>query len=157
MYYLALQEKRYKLITRSKLIQSIGSLICQLLLYPIGSLGLIFGFIISNASGFEKLLINEIKYIKKDFLIKIRSVPNTLIGYRDFGFYVTLSSLLEVIGNHGPRLIIFYLFGQKELGFIGMAIGLYNVPIYLSQNTIDTNIQRFYSDTVNNLISQSIN
>ena len=152
LYYLALLEKQYSLITLSKLKQSIGSFLFHLLLYPIGSIGLIVGYIISNGSGFESLFIKQIKYIKKDFYKKINYIPNTLKRYKDFGLYLTLSSLLSCIGNHLPRLIFLEFFGQTGLGFIGLAIGLYNIPIYLAQNTINT----FFICDVNELSSKGL-
>tara|TARA_A100001388_G_scaffold277253_1_gene267636 strand:+ start:9749 stop:11026 length:1278 start_codon:yes stop_codon:yes gene_type:complete len=147
LYYLAVKRKKFKSISISKLIQSIGCFFTQIIFSSTGSIGLILGFIILNSSGFEFSLFKILKIKLKRFRKNILSIPKIVKKYKDFGFYLTLSSIIESLGNEFPKIIILNAFGQESLGFLGLSISLYNIPIFISNNSLGT----FFIGNVNNL------
>ena len=147
LYYLAIKKKKFNSISNSKLIQSLGCLLSQIIFFPIGSIGLIIGFIILNSSGFESSFFSILKLKIKRFKKNLKTIPSTIKKYKDFGFYLTLSGIIESIGNEFPKILILNAFGQDSLGFLGLSISLYNIPIFVATNSFGT----FFIGNVNNL------
>jgi len=147
LYYYAIKKQAFKSISRSKLIQSIGALISQLILFPTGSIGLIVGYIILNSAGFEGYYFYFLKISFRSIKKYLLNIPYIIKKYSDFGFYLFLSSIVEQIGTNLPKILILNAYGQEILGFLGLSISLYNIPIFIALNSFGT----FFIGNVNNL------
>jgi O-antigen/teichoic acid export membrane protein len=128
----ALREKAFKLITSTKITQSIASAVFKIFLATVGikPLGLFIGHIAQEYAGigrlFTRLLKRKPTFFKRFSWKEIKSVA---IRYKDFPLIQSWSQLLLSVGGQAPVIFIGALFGANVVGIFGLAQNMINMPM----------------------------
>lgn len=137
-YWLS-REKRFNIISKSKVGRAISGSLVQLLCGWGGvySLGLIIGHIIISGAGVIRQSYNivktDFKLIKR---INLKSVYNVSLEYKRFAFYSSLGALFNSVGAHVPILIIAAFAVNSEAGFLMLATRVVSSPISLIGSSV---------------------
>lgn len=130
--YWAIRRKIYPILSRTKLIQSAsGSLFSTGtgLLYK-GPLGLIVGGIISQSAGIL-MLWKDIAALKSKEHLKIsaKEIYNIAFEFKQFPFYSSGASLLNIAGLVLPPVILSFLYGPVIAGYFAIAFKVVTLPM----------------------------
>jgi O-antigen/teichoic acid export membrane protein len=137
------KEKKFKLITKSKIYQSSLSSIIKLTLGYLGltNFGLMLGHISLEGSGsiiiFRKFLHNNLNFYKA---INFTTIKNLLNKYKKFPIMQLPSQLLLVSSNNLIVFVFSFIFGIETLGFYALAVSLLNAPL----NVIGQSVSQVY-------------
>ena len=132
--YWMTREKEFKLITKTRMTQSITGTTTQLGFGYIGltPLGLIIGQVFNEGAGIFALLKYFFKKNKKIFSrVSIKSLKVTFKCFDSFPKYSTWEALTNSAGIQLPVLIIAALAIGPEAGFLMLAMRLLSAPISL--------------------------
>lgn len=137
------KEKKFKLITKSKIYQSSFSSVIKLIFgyFGLTNVGLMIGHITLESSGiiiiFRSFLQNNLNFYKK---IKYSIIKNLLIKHKKFPIFQLPSQLLMVSSNNLIIFLIPLLFGVESLGLYALAISILNAPL----NVIGQSVSHVY-------------
>jgi len=137
------KEKKFKLITKSKIYQSSFSSVIKLIFgyFGLTNVGLMIGHITLESSGiiiiFRSFLQNNLNFYKK---IKYSIIKTLLIKYKKFPIFQLPSQLLMVSSNNLIIFLIPLLFGVESLGLYALAISILNAPL----NVIGQSVSHVY-------------
>ncbi len=167
--YWAIRKKRFKIIARTKINQSIFGVSTQIGLGVLGAkpFGLLFGAIIKRASGFISLL--KIVLEDKHFFaqINLKKLKLAIKRYKKFPLISSQSALLNVLGLNLPILLFAHFYGAKKVGFFSLTLLVVNIPlttlgralsqVFISESSelVKTNIRelkRLYFKIIRNLL-----
>ena len=148
-YDIALQwsfrNRDYRIITRTRISQSIASNINTVLfgLIGFGPIGLLLGFIIGQSAGITSLVSPLVKDKKLLSRVSINRLKYVMKRYKNFPLYSAPSNYVYTAGNEIPVLLLTAFFGSSVIGLFGLA----NRIIRLPMNLIGTSVaQVFYSE-----------
>ena len=142
----AIRGKKFNLITRTTISQSISSSLIKvgfgyLALIP---LGLFIGKIVETFSGIGSLLLSFLKekprFYKNYSWQKLKFVA---VKYKKFPLIQTWSNLLLSLSSQLPILFIGALYGSNILGLFALAMSMISLPMTLIGNSIS---QVYYSE-----------
>lgn len=133
-FYLNLRDERYSLLSKVRFLQSFSSIIIQLTLYKFGVVGLILGFVGSQAAGLLSLKKN-INEGFNPFPSKLR-IFAVIKKFKTFPLFSTFSALLSSLGQNLPVIIIGYFYGVSAAGLYFMAFRLVSSPVSIVNNAI---------------------
>lgn len=141
-----LRKRNYKVISRTKVSQSLASNFTKIILGLIGfgPVGLIFGVIIGNSAGITSLVSPIIK--KERVLlsnIKFKRLKKVARRYVKFPIFSAPNNFVNTITNSIPALLLTSLFGPSSAGFYGLANTVTHIPMSLIGSSIS---QVFYSE-----------
>jgi O-antigen/teichoic acid export membrane protein len=142
LYYWSIRKKQYKMIASAKIIQSITTLICQIVLFPFGYFSLIIGNLVGYASSIFTLFPQFITEIKSIRFSKIETWE-AIRKYKQFPIYSTWSALLSTAGRQLPPVLFASFFGISAAGFYVLAHRVLALPITVIGNAIGS---VFFSD-----------
>lgn len=142
------RDRNYKVITRTKISQSVSSNIAKVVLglMKIGPIGLILGVIIGQSAGIASLanpLIKKKRILSSISLYKLKFV---LKRYKNFPLYSAPSNYVYTAGSNLPVVFLTALFGSAVTGLFGLANGIIRLPMDLIGNSV---AQVFYSEAAN--------
>jgi len=129
-----LRQKQFRIITRTKLNQSISSSVIKIGLgtIKIGPWGLFLGQIAQEAAGigtlFSRLLKARPTIFKSFSWDNIRNVAKR---YKNFPLVQSWSQLLLALSSQLPVLLLATLYGPKAAGIFGLANSMVNLPMDL--------------------------
>lgn len=139
------RERNYKVITRTKITQSVGANLSKLILgvIKLGPIGLILGNIIGQSTGITSLFFPIIK--RKELLsqISFKNLKQMLKRYKNFPLYSAPSNYVYTLGNNIPAILLTSLFNSTITGFFGLANSIINLPMDLIGTSV---AQVFYSE-----------
>lgn len=142
------RDRNYKVITRTKISQSIAANITKVVLgmMKFGPIGLIIGVIIGQSAGITSLASPIIK--KKELLsaINFEKLKQVLKRYKNFLLYSAPSNYVYTAGNSIPIVLLTSLFGSAVTGFFGLANNIIRLPMNLIGNSV---AEVFYSEAAN--------
>lgn len=124
---LPLKIKRYGSVALSRVLQSLGVVIFQIILSPLGAAGLLVGHIsgfVLSTFAIKKYLISALSR-KKSF----SDAKKAAIKYKKFPLYSTWGSLQGVLGVQLPPIIYGYYFGLDFVGLYALAHRIVAAPI----------------------------
>ena len=130
----AIRFKKFKLITRTKVSQSVSSSILKigLGLLSIKPLGLFIGHIAQEAAGISSLLSSLLKskpnFFRSFSWIEIKQVA---IRYKSFPLIQSWSQLLLATGGQLPVLLLGLFYNAEVVGVFGLAKGIIHLPMDL--------------------------
>lgn len=142
----AFRKKKFKIITGSKITQSLGQNISKIGLGYLkwGPLGLLTGWIIGEMMAVLVLFVNFIKtakqYIKE---ISYKEMIYSVKRYVDFPLYSAPGQFLNTLGVELPSLIMTTIYGPDIVGFFALANSVTNLPMSLIGTAIG---DVFYSE-----------
>lgn len=130
----AVRNRKFRLITRTKVSQGISSAVVKVGLGVLGviPLGLILGHIAQEAAGitslFSKLYQTRPSFFKT---INLHKIQNAAIRYKKFPLVQSWSQLLLVFGAQLPVIMIGAFYGVEVVGVFGLAQNMINMPMDL--------------------------
>jgi len=130
----ALREKRFNLITRTKIMQSTSSAAVKIGLGALGvsPLGLFVGQIADTAAGIGSLF-SKLRQVKPSFFkhLSWHEIKFAAKRYKKFPLLQSWSQLLLALGAQLPVLLLGSFYGAKAAGIFGLAYGMINLPMDL--------------------------
>lgn len=143
-----LRGRNYKIITRTKISQSIAANVTKVFLGLIsfGPIGLILGVIIGQSAGITSLTSPIIKKRELFSEIKIQRLKQVLKRYKNFPLYSAPSNYVYTAGNNIPVVLLTSLFGSAVTGLFGLANSIIQLPMNLIGMSVS---QVFYSEAAN--------
>lgn len=132
--YWAVRNKDFDTIAGTRIVQSAASVIAQVSLSFLGSVGLVVGHVVSRATGLSRLGLQFLRSLRelRQFL---RGVPGSLVEvgkeYKQFPIYSTWNSFLNTAGRQLPAVILTGFFGPASAGVYYLANRVLLTPISL--------------------------
>lgn len=140
LQYWSIRRKKFHLIAKTRITQSLSGTIIKLIVGIINSswtAGLIIGQVISQGTGFislsRSLLKNDWQLFKK---IKPAYLKATLKKHKNFPKYSTLEAFANVGGIQIPIILIAYYSADAEAGYLMVAMQLLSAPMSLIGNSV---------------------
>lgn len=131
LYYWFNRHKAYKLLAKTKILQSSNRSLFSLLFgFFHKSYGLIFGIFIGSFSNF----IYSVKKAKEEDIFQKPNIHKTKIlmkKYSDFPKFNILTTLLENVSGNIPIYLLTIFFGPAVVGFFSLSQQVIRVPLSL--------------------------
>lgn len=147
------RKKYFRVITRTKITQSISSSTIKIFLGLLGfrPLGLLLGIIALESAG----IISILKKFLKEKVVFFKTLPlseikSAAIRYKKFPLFQTWSHLLQNLALQLPVIFVAYFYGAKVAGIFGLAHNIVNMPLTLIVRSVS---EVFYSEIANYGIS----
>ncbi|WP_312105692.1 MULTISPECIES: oligosaccharide flippase family protein [Gammaproteobacteria] len=132
--YWAVRQKRYTEIARTKLLQSVASVITQIAagVAGLGTFGLILGQLIGQTAGIIRLAAG-VRLGAKSSITSLRGIRMRVMlkRYSDFPKYDTPAALVDVLSVQLPNLLLVALFSPAVAGFYVLAERVLSAPMAL--------------------------
>jgi len=142
----AVRDKKFKLITRTKISQGVSSSVVKIGLGTLGiiPLGLFIGQIAQVFAGIGSLTLKLIK-IKPSFFKSFswEEIKFAAKRYKKFPLLQSWSQLLLALGGQLPVLLIGAFYDAKVVGVFALAMGMINLPMDLIGQSV---AQVFYAE-----------
>jgi len=130
----AVRYRDFKLITRTKLTQSVSSSFVKIVLglLNVKPLGLLIGHIVSETAGVVSIFSKLIK-IRPEFFkeMSLPAIRNAAIRYKRFPLVQSWSQLLLSAGAQLPVLLLGYYHRAEIVGIFGLANTMIRLPMDL--------------------------
>jgi O-antigen/teichoic acid export membrane protein len=132
--YVAIRDKKYGLIAKTKITQTWGSISTQIALGYLnaGALGLIIGQIVSNGAGvgglIRKIWSSHLEVWRKTTWEQLKK---TAALYKQYPIFSTPESLANSAALQVPMLLIALYLGSAELGFLAIVNRILQAPMSL--------------------------
>lgn len=128
----AIRRQRYAPLARGRLAQNVGQVVGQLVLAPLGCMGLLAGDLVGRALG-GVLLFGAGPGRDRALLAKIEParMARAARRYRRFPFPTTGSQLLNAIGVQLPTLMLAAFYGTSPLGLYALCQRVIGMPLAL--------------------------
>lgn len=133
--YWATREKAFGCISKTKLTQSVSSLLVQLSCFKLGPIGLVAGYITGQAFGAVLLAKSAFKSVRKQS-VSIKHLKIVLCRYRRFPKLSTLDGLLNASSLHVFPIILLVIFGSPLAGFVALANRIAHMPITFMSSSV---------------------
>ncbi|MBC2371796.1 oligosaccharide flippase family protein [Listeria booriae] len=158
MSYHLLADQRYKKLSNSKLIQSIGNGMSQFAISPV-KVANGFGLIIGDVIGRGLTII----YVSWDFFKNTRCIPiqlpqmmELLKKYKNFPLFSTWSTFLNVLSTQLIFLMLIRLYGVEITGYFSLTQKSIGMPVTLIGGAISqifySESSRFYENNANKVL-----
>jgi len=137
--YWAVRDNDFGLISRTRVNRSLWQAVTHLLLGLLkeGPLGLLFGYVVGQASGGEVLLLAIWKkyreYIKK---VSFKSVRRAAVRYRRFPLLSSGASLLNILSSQASTLLLTIFYGPQMVGQLALVDKVVGAPMALVGSAI---------------------
>lgn len=142
----ALREKRFNLITRTKIRQSTSSATVKIGLGALGvsPLGLFIGQIANSAAGIGSLF-SKLTRVKPSFFkhFSWHEIKFAAKRYKKFPLVQSWSQLLLALGAQLPVLLLGSFYGAKAAGIFGLANSMIHLPMDLIGQSVS---QVYYAE-----------
>lgn len=135
----AIRAKKFKLITRTKISQSVSSSGVKIILglLRIKPLGLFIGHIVQETAGITSLSISLLKTKPKTFTtFSWAEIKNVAVRYKRFPLFQSWSQLLLATGAQLPILLLGIFFNAEVVGVFGLAKNMIHLPMDLIGNAV---------------------
>lgn len=141
------RDKRYKDLSRSKIIQSVGQNGTQAVLgyTSSGFFGLFFGIVLGLFTSVVFLFFKDSTMFKGD---RSKTKEN-LKEYRDFPFKSAPSGLVNMLANQLPNFFIFGFYGAEILGVFDIITRVLNIPLTMIGVSVSQVYYKKISDDLN--------
>jgi len=132
------REKKFMGLSLVKLIQAVSSVMVQVGIGLLGgkSYGLILGYIANSAVGSLVFALSLLWRAGKSTRLRVVGLGKTLRDYSRFPKYSTFESLANEGASQIPVLLIAFLVGGAEAGFLMLAVRVLQAPIALLGNAV---------------------
>lgn len=130
----AIRNKGFKLITRTKISQSISSSIIKIGfgLLKVAPLGLFLGHIAEEAAGITSIA-SKLKKVRPLLFRNTswKDIKSVAIRYKNFPLVQSWSQLLLALGTQMPVLLLGLFYDAKVVGVFGLAMSMISLPMDL--------------------------
>jgi O-antigen/teichoic acid export membrane protein len=134
LYYWAIRQKAYSLLSRTRLTQAVSGTAISLALgiFYRGPLGLILAAIAFQAAGITTLACELFRRVPLDVLhVRYHDLRQSAVTYRRFPLYVVPATFLSTASYSVPVLLLASLFGTEQSGYYGLAYRVISLPTML--------------------------
>ncbi len=133
----AVREKKFKKMTKSVVTYNSLSSLSQILLSIIHGAGLVFGTIIGRFFSVLILSYEFFKDFKKNFQkINLSIIKEKIIEYKDFSIINSSHTISDVLKTSLSVILISRLYGSQVLGFYGLAVRVFQAPMFIIGNSL---------------------
>lgn len=139
LQYWLVRNKRFSIVSQSKISRSLSGSIIQVSLGLIGKLniGLIYGNIIIHGAGVVRQFSNVFKNDRHLYRkVNINSLKDTFNNYKNFSMYSSMGTFVNNLGGQLPILVIATYAIGAEAGFLMLATRVISAPIGLIGNSV---------------------
>ncbi|MDB9494336.1 oligosaccharide flippase family protein [Spirulina subsalsa CS-330] len=131
-YYWGLRVKAFSAIARTKLTQSVGSVVVQLGGASFGTIALLLGQVVGQAAGISSLAVVAVRNRWDLFkAVRFKQVLWFAWRYRQFPYFSTWGGLLNTIGAQMPPVLFAILFSPAAAGIYALAHRVLSLPMSL--------------------------
>lgn len=137
--YWPVRKRSYRPLVQTKLSQSIGQAVTQIILgvLGMGPIGLLLGDIVGRASGSYRLGLMFLKQNRNlKNTVSIKSLLQIAARYRRFPLLSSWATLLNTIGLLMPTLILAGFYGTRTAGLLSLAQMVLGGPLNLLRTSI---------------------
>ncbi len=124
---------RFKLVSGSKILQHTSGVAVKVVtgLLGVGAIGLVIGATASVLVAFTVLGIATLYLDRHLVLSSIRHTRVRILARRYWRFpaFSVPAALLNLLSNHVPIILLAAFFGERTVGFFGLALGTLYVPV----------------------------
>lgn len=134
LQYWATRKKKFNLITKTRVVQSLSGVSIQIIMGVTGflTIGLIIGQIVKVSAGIRRLANNfwhdSFQYVKN---IEFKKLKVTFREHDQFPKYSTFEALANTASIHLPVIIIAALSIGSEAGYLMLAMQIMAIPMKL--------------------------
>lgn len=130
--YWAIRVKAFSAIARTKLTQSVASIIVKIGGAPFGPLALIFGEVVGQVAGTTSLGTLAIRHRWHSFrVVRSHQIRTTAHRHRKFPMFATWGGLLNTVGTQLPPVLFAALFNPAAAGIYALANRVLSLPMNL--------------------------
>lgn len=130
----AVRNKGFKLITRTKISQSISSSLIKIIfgLLKIAPLGLFLGHIAQETAGVGSIF-SRLRKNRPDFFMEnsFKDIKSVAVRYKDFPLVQSWSQILLALGAQLPVLLLGRSYNTQVVGVFGLAMSMISLPMDL--------------------------
>lgn len=130
----AIRNKGFKLITRTKVSQSVSSSVVKIGfgLLKVAPLGLLIGVIAQEIAGIGSLF-SKMRNVKPDFFKRssLKDIKTVAIRYKDFPLIQSWSQFLLASGAQLPVILLGLYYDNQVVGVFGLAMSMISLPMDL--------------------------
>ena len=130
----AIRNKGFKLITRTKVSQSVSSSVVNIGfgLLKVAPLGLLLGVITQEIAGVGNLF-SKMRNVRPDFFNKnsLKDIKTVAIRYKDFPLIQSWSQFLLASGAQLPVILLGLYYDNQVVGVFGLAMSMISLPMDL--------------------------
>lgn len=132
------RQRNYKLITKTKLTQSIaGNLLIILLgILNFNVIGILTGAVTKTLFGISTLFKPFSKVNYKNMNFSFTAMMKLLLKYKNFALYTLPSEIFRKSSEHLPILFLTMLYGTSITGYYGLAYTIISLPLILVGNSV---------------------
>lgn len=132
---LAVRQKQFTVIAKTKVYQSIGTLVIQLGGYSLGPLALIGGHSVGQSIGATSLARSALKKLKlREFTYK--GISKQATRYKYFPLFGTWASLLNTASLQLAPVVFISLYGSSVAGLYALTLRIISIPVSVTGNAI---------------------
>jgi len=136
--YLKNREQNFNAISNSRINQSLGTGVSQVLfgLLKLGYIGMIFGHIIGMILSIISLC-KDIQMKKlRGFKINKNLIKEVAFEYRDFPKYAMVTHSIEAVTSNIPQLLLKRIYGASTTGFYSLSVRTVSIPLTMIGKSI---------------------
>ena len=133
--YWAIRRKHFGILAQTKFRQTIFGVATNLVLAPLGTIGLFLGQIVSQSAGFISIFRGSAGLLLKA-KISLSILKNSVRRYRHFSIYDSPAGLVNAIGSQIPYLVFASSFGASQLGQLALVQRLFLLPAGLISGAV---------------------
>ncbi|WHY12584.1 oligosaccharide flippase family protein [Peribacillus frigoritolerans] len=152
--YSAIRKGKFKQISKTKVNQSIGTVVIQLGIgLCVGNpIGLFIGDAVGRITGSSSLLKSVISEEKKNLKkCSLRAIKVAAIRYRKFPLISSISSLFNTAGLQLPQLLIMTFFGAHIAGLFSLVQRVIGFPMTM----VGQSVSQVYLSEVSKMVNNS--
>lgn len=130
--YWAIRTKEFSNIAATKLVQSVGMVVIQLIGSVFGPIALLLGRVVGQSAGTMSLIRSALKKNLKNFkAVKIEDVQQAAREYRSFPLKSTWTGLASSGGSNLPAILIASFLGAGPAGMFALAHRVLSQPMVI--------------------------
>lgn len=144
LYYVAVRRQKYTSIARTRVYQSMFTVLCQTSSSTLGALGLLLGQYSGQLVGIASLVKNsKIEKILNSWSVKRAKV--VAVRYKEFPLYSTLGALANTASTQLPTILLLIFYSSSVVGVYALSFRVLGTPLTVLSDAIGS---VFYASAV---------
>lgn len=133
--YWAVRLRNFRTIAKTKIKQSIITIVLQLSTFKLGGLGLIAGQTLGQGAGISELGKSTLSCFKKENF-SLKKIKRLAVEYKQFPTYSTLSGLVNIGGQQAMPLLLASIYGLTVAGLYALTSRVLTAPLIMLGRSI---------------------
>lgn len=131
----AIRQKQFPFLASSKILQSISTILVQLLGFPLGGINLAYAVVSGQVIAIANLFLRTRKG-QQSAELSWHGIAETAVSYRRFPLFSSWATLLNTTGAQFPPIILAAVFSPGAAGFYLLAQRLLSLPSTLVSRAV---------------------